>query len=95
MTIPICVNRNLLRIKSTTKQENNRTLKRTVFLINMFRPKPRGSATVHAHFLLNSVYISNGVEGKLFSLSANNITTKKESLATDLFEWLNFEQSFF
>jgi len=31
MTISICVNRKLLRMKSTKKQENNRTLKRRVF----------------------------------------------------------------
>jgi len=30
-TISICVNRKLLRKKSTTKQKNNRSLKRTVF----------------------------------------------------------------
>jgi len=29
--ISICVNRKLLRMKSTTKQENNRTLKRSAF----------------------------------------------------------------
>jgi len=29
-------------MKSTTKQENNRTLKKTVFFIFMFRPQPRG-----------------------------------------------------
>jgi len=46
---------------------------------------------VRAHFLLNSVY---GVEGKLFSPSRKQ-HNNKESLATDLFEWLNFEQSFF
>jgi len=32
-TISICVNKKLLRMKSTTKQENNQTLKRTVFFI--------------------------------------------------------------
>jgi len=38
MTISICVNRKLLRIKSTTKQENNRTWKDHFFLISIFRP---------------------------------------------------------
>jgi len=38
MTISICVNRKLLRMKSTAKQEKNQTSKRTVFLICMFKP---------------------------------------------------------
>jgi len=45
-------------------------------------------------FLLNSVYILNVEEGKLFSPSFKQ-HNNKESLATDLFERLNFEQSFF
>jgi len=49
---------------------------------------------VHAHFLLNSVQILNGVEGQLFSASRKQ-HNNKESLATDLSERLNFEQSFF
>jgi len=36
----------------------------------------------------------NGVEGKLFSLSRKQ-HNNKESLAIDLFERLNLEQSFF
>jgi len=48
---------------------------------------------VHAHFLLNSVEILNGEEGKLYSPSRKQ-HKNKESLATDLFERLNFEQSF-
>jgi len=36
----------------------------------------------------------NGVEGKLFPLTRKQ-HNNKESLATDLFERLNFEQSFF
>jgi len=43
---------------------------------------------------MNSVYILNGVEGKLFSPSHKQ-HNNKESLATDLFERLNFEQPFF
>jgi len=43
---------------------------------------------------LNSVSILNGVEGKLFSPSRKQ-HNNKESLTTDLFEGLNFEQSFF
>jgi len=49
---------------------------------------------VHAHFLLNSVQILNGVEGQFFSASRKQ-HNNKESLATDLSERLNFEQSFF
>jgi len=45
-------------------------------------------------FLLNSLYILNVEEGKLFSPSFKQ-HNNKESLATDLFERLNFEQSFF
>jgi len=48
---------------------------------------------VHAHFLLNSVQILNGVESKLFSPSRKQ-RNNKESVATDLLERLNFEQSF-
>ena len=49
---------------------------------------------VRAHFLLNSVWILNGVEGNLFYPSRKQ-HNNKDSLATDLFERLNFEQSFF
>jgi len=49
---------------------------------------------VHAHFLLNSIYILDGVESKLFS-SSRKQHNSKESLATDLFERLYFEKSFF
>jgi len=42
----------------------------------------------HTLFLLNSVKISNRVEGKFFSPQHNN----KESLTTDRFEPLNLEQ---
>jgi len=38
MTISICLNKKFLRVKSTTKQENNRTLKRTVFIFYVFTP---------------------------------------------------------
>jgi len=46
------------------------------------------------HFLLNSVKILNGVEGKLFSPTRKQ-HNNKESLANDLFEQQNFEQSIF
>ena len=47
MTMPICVNRKLLRMKSTAIQENNRNFKKNSFIPkNMFRPWPRGSATI-------------------------------------------------
>ena len=51
---------------------------------------------VHALFLLNSVAYKflNGMECKLFSPTRKQYNNK-ESLATDLFERLNFEQSFF
>ena len=45
---------------------------------------------VHAHFLLNSAHILNGVEGKLFSPSRKQ-HSNKESWATDLFGRLNFD----
>jgi len=32
MTIPICVNRKLLRMKSTTKQEKNRNFKKNSYI---------------------------------------------------------------
>jgi len=32
MTIPICVNKKLLRIKSMAKQENNRNFKKNSFI---------------------------------------------------------------
>jgi len=49
-----------------------------------------GSCTCFIEFSINL----NGVEGKSFSPSRKQ-HTNKESLATDLFERLNFEQSFF
>jgi len=46
MPISTCVNRKLLRVKTTTKHENNRTLKRTGLpYINVQALGP-GSATV-------------------------------------------------
>jgi len=42
MTNSICVNRKLLRMKSTKKQENNRTLERTVFSLICSGPSPGG-----------------------------------------------------
>ena len=43
MTISICVNRKLLRMKSTAKQENNRNFKKNSYIPkNMFRPCPGG-----------------------------------------------------
>jgi len=46
MTMPICVSRKLLRMKSTAIQENNSNFKKNSFIPqNMFRPWPRGSAT--------------------------------------------------
>jgi len=48
---------------------------------------------VHAHFFIEFNKILNKVEGKLFSPIRKQYNSK-ESLATDLFERLNFEQSF-
>jgi len=36
MTIPICVNRKLLRMKSTAKQENNRNFEKNSFFSLIF-----------------------------------------------------------
>jgi len=47
MTMPICVNRKLLRMKSTAIQEINSNFKKNSYIPNnMFRPWLRGSATV-------------------------------------------------
>ena len=41
MTILMCVNRKLLRMKSTAIQENNRNFKKNSFIPkHMFRPSP-------------------------------------------------------
>jgi len=45
ITISICVNRKLLRMKSTTKQEHNQTLKITVFSHLNVQALAPGSAT--------------------------------------------------
>ena len=43
MTIPICVNRKLLRMKSTAKQENNRNFEKNRFLLLICSdPRPGG-----------------------------------------------------
>jgi len=42
MTIPICVNRKLLGMKSTAKQENNRKLLKEQFSLICSDPSPGG-----------------------------------------------------
>jgi len=44
MIISICVNRNLLRVKSTKNRKWMELSKKQFFFIYMFRPKPQGSA---------------------------------------------------
>jgi len=54
MTIPICVNRKCLRMKSTAKQEINRNFKKNSFIpLICIDPGPAGSATIAYFFIQN------------------------------------------
>ena len=71
MIISICVNRKLLRLKSTSKQENNRTLKRTVLSHSICSdPSPRGLQhglplyKIEKFKFLGVVFMSNAKQNK-------------------------------
>ena len=66
MTISIWVNRKLLRIKSTTKPENNRTLKRTVFSYS--GPSPGGLQQLHS-FSIFSYWLRIGSQQQISAQS--------------------------
>jgi len=63
MTIPICVNRKLLRMKSTAKQENNRNFEKNIFFsLICSGPSPGGLQHPHARECSTTGVTGEGID---------------------------------